>query len=174
MTRLDKWNLLDHRLFYFVHRRAHSRLFYWWARLCSISGDGLIYVAAALGLWRFNLLGPLKLLALGFTIERSVYFFAKPTFRRRRPSAALPQYTALIQPADAFSFPSGHSSAAFLFATCVYLLDVNLSLLAFIWAANIAVSRVMLGVHFISDVVAGALIGVAIAISCSQFVELSQ
>lgn len=143
-----------------------------------MSGDGVVYCAAAIGLWRLNLIGPLKLLALGFVLERCVYFCAKPLFRRDRPAQALPHFKASIKPADKFSFPSGHSSAAFLFATFLYSLDMNLGLLAFIWATNVALSRVMLGVHFISDVAAGALIGVGIGvgicIGSDQLIELPQ
>lgn len=173
MTRLAKWNLLDHRLFYFVHRCTDSKSWYWWARFCSVSGDGFVYCAAAIGFWRFSLFGPLKLLALGFALERCVYFIAKPLVRRNRPAAALPHFKASIDPADKFSFPSGHSSAAFLFATILYLSDYSFSALAFLWAANVALSRVMLGVHFISDVVAGALIGIGIGIGCNEFLEFS-
>ncbi|MEY4590298.1 MAG: hypothetical protein RL497_2374, partial [Pseudomonadota bacterium] len=167
MTRLAKWNLLDHRLFYFVHRYTHSRSLYWWARLCSISGDGFVYFAAAFGLWQQGLNNQLRVLAISFAIERCIYFFAKPLFRRNRPAVALSHFKAAIKPADKFSFPSGHSSAAFMFATFVYYLDVNLGFLAFIWAVNIALSRVVLGVHFISDVMAGALLGIGIAIGCN-------
>lgn len=172
MTRLAKWSLLDHRLFYFVHRFSHFRLFYWWARLCSASGDGFIYCAAALGLWRLQLMNPLKVLAVGFVLERCIYFIAKPVFRRNRPAAALARYKAFIQPADTFSFPSGHSSAAFLFATVWHISDAGFSFLAFIWAANIAFSRVMLGVHFISDVIAGAVIGIVIGMGCYQLLGM--
>ncbi|HMW49405.1 MAG TPA: phosphatase PAP2 family protein, partial [Cellvibrionaceae bacterium] len=151
---------------------SHSRLFYWWARLCSASGDGLIYGAAAVGLWRLQMFNPLKVLALGFALERCVYLIAKPVFRRNRPAAALTHYKAFIQPADTFSFPSGHSSAAFLFATVWHIADAGYSFIAFIWAANIAFSRVMLGVHFISDVIAGAIIGVLIGMGCYQLLEV--
>jgi undecaprenyl-diphosphatase len=172
MTRLAKWSLLDHRLFYYVNRYSHWRICYWWARLCSASGDGFVYCAAAVVLWRLNWLGPLKVLALGFALERCVYFIAKPIFRRDRPAVALAHYQAFIQPADKFSFPSGHSSAAFLFATVWHLADAQFSFLVFIWAANIALSRVMLGVHFISDVIAGAGIGILIGMGCFQAFEV--
>ncbi len=166
MTRLAKWSLLDHRLFYFVHRYSHLRPLYWWARLCSASGDGFIYCAAAVILWRFQLIKPLTVLAVGFALERCVYFIAKPLIRRDRPAVALNQYQAFIKPVDTFSFPSGHSSAAFLFASIWQLTDIQYSFIAFIWAANVAFSRVMLGVHFISDVIAGALIGMLIGLGC--------
>ncbi|HRH77426.1 MAG TPA: phosphatase PAP2 family protein [Cellvibrionaceae bacterium] len=174
MTRLAKWSLLDHRLFYCVHRFSQVRLIYWWARICSASGDGFIYGVAALGLWRLQLGNPLKALALGYAIERCIYFIAKPLFRRNRPAAALPHYTPFIQPADKFSFPSGHSSAAFLFATVWHIGELGYSAIAYLWAANIAFSRVMLGVHFISDVVAGAIIGTLIGVGCFELLEAAQ
>lgn len=113
----------------------------------------------------------LKFLALGFAIERSIYFIAKPLVRRDRPAVALPNFTAFIKPADKFSFPSGHSSAAFFFASFLYVLDLDPYGAGFLWAINIAASRVFLGVHFISDVLAGALIGVLIALCLSFLTE---
>lgn len=172
MTLLTKWNLLDHRLFCLVHRFSHLKLLYWWARICSFSGDGLVYIVSALGLYQFKMTPQLKILALGFAIERSIYFIAKPLIRRDRPAVALPNFTAFINPADKFSFPSGHSSAAFLFASFLYSTNIDPYGVGFMWAINIAASRVFLGVHFISDVLAGALIGLLIALGLNMLTEL--
>ncbi|NOX71112.1 MAG: phosphatase PAP2 family protein [Candidatus Micrarchaeota archaeon] len=62
------------------------------------------------------------------------------------------------------SFPSGHSTAAFAAFTSLFLIlqKKKRFLLLFIIPALVAVSRVMLGVHFWHDIAAGSLIGIAI------------
>ena len=49
-------------------------------------------------------------------IERPAYFIFKNFFKRNRPQAALKNFQSLITPSDQFCFPSGHTSAALLFA----------------------------------------------------------
>ena len=68
-----------------------------------------------------------------------------------------------LKPSDEFSFPSGHTTAAFLFATAASHCFPALTLVLFSWAALIGLSRVMLRVHFVSDVLAGMLLGTLIA-----------
>jgi membrane-associated phospholipid phosphatase len=89
----------------------------------------------------------------------------KPLGRRRRPDRAamlVPVARHVRMPAST-SFPSGHSAAAFAFATGVgrALPPAAIPLRAL--AAAVAYSRVHTGVHYPADVVTGALIGTAIA-----------
>jgi membrane-associated phospholipid phosphatase len=84
---------------------------------------------------------------------------AKLLVRRRRPSS--PWRPTLIRKPRSTSFPSGHTAAAFAFATGV---STELPLLAPVLvplAGAVAYSRVHTGVHYPSDVVAGVGIGVA-------------
>lgn len=76
----------------------------------------------------------------------------------------MPSFEALIKPSDQFSFPSGHTMAAFLLATLVHLSFDASAVGVYLWAILVGCSRVVLGVHFPSDVVAGAVIGVLIAL----------
>src|SRR5437868_71193 len=65
-----------------------------------------------------------------------------------------------------FSFPSGHTADAFVMATSVSLLLTKKKWWLFplwIWALMIAYSRILLGVHYLSDVLASMVIGVFIA-----------
>jgi undecaprenyl-diphosphatase len=91
----------------------------------------------------------------------------KRRFRRKRPCeyARLPLYDVRpleYFPSDHFSFPSGHSMNAFAFATVVALCFPWIAPAAFAIAASIAASRVLLGLHFVSDVLVGASLGAAI------------
>lgn len=58
------------------------------------------------------------------------------------------------------SFPSRHVFSAFVIATISYTVSLWLSFALFVLGACLAVSRVLLGIHFVRDVAAGALIGV--------------
>jgi undecaprenyl-diphosphatase len=107
----------------------------------------------------------LKLVLIAFVIERTCYFVLKNTLRRQRPQQALAGFTACIIPADKFSLPSGHTSAAFLVVTLLCLTISPLFMPLYLWAAGVGFSRVMLGVHYPSDIVSGALLGSSIAIN---------
>jgi membrane-associated phospholipid phosphatase len=82
---------------------------------------------------------------------------AKLLVRRRRPSAHPP---ALIRVPPSTSFPSGHSASAFAFTTGVCAELPALAPLLAPLAAAVAYSRVHTGVHYPSDILAGATIGI--------------
>ena len=69
------------------------------------------------------------------------------------------------------SFPSGHATTAFAAATVVAVLVPRWRIPALALAAIVALSRVYLGVHFVLDVVAGALIGSLIGVSVALLVR---
>lgn len=106
-----------------------------------------------------RLLGVLALVAIAV-------FSLKLAFGRARPCACLSDVHALVfsAPTDP-SFPSGHAAGAFAVAAFVaFEVRVHYGVKAalFVVAAGIALSRIVLGVHFPSDVLAGAALGVAI------------
>jgi membrane-associated phospholipid phosphatase len=58
------------------------------------------------------------------------------------------------------SFPSGHTITAFSLAAAVSILFPRLSILAFVAAVSIGISRILITSHYLSDVIAGAGIGI--------------
>jgi undecaprenyl-diphosphatase len=95
--------------------------------------------------------------------ERILYFLLKNSLKRRRPPEMVTGFTSIIKASDQFSFPSGHTMAAFLLANlCVLEIGLIASPLYF-WATSVAISRVILGVHFPTDTLVGATLGSSIA-----------
>jgi undecaprenyl-diphosphatase len=92
----------------------------------------------------------------------------KRTVVRARPCDVGGQPLALVNLPDPFSFPSGHAAAAVAVAVSVALAQPLLAALVLPLAALIAYSRVRLRVHYASDVVAGAVLGVAGAVVASR------
>src|SRR6202041_3631994 len=82
--------------------------------------------------------------------------------RRKRLCEVEPHCWASILPPDKYSFPSGHSITAFAVAVSVGLFYPHIEICLLVAALLIAGSRIILGMHFLSDVVAGSAIGAAL------------
>lgn len=137
------------------------------ARMVSASADGWCYLLIPVVISLYSV--PLALqvfgvLAAGMAVERLCYYVLKNGFKRHRPPVAIPGITSVINASDEFSFPSGHTSAAFFIVTSLVLMFPGTWLVYFyLWASMVGLSRVVLGVHFPLDTVAGALLGSSIA-----------
>ncbi len=83
----------------------------------------------------------------------------KNIFKRQRPFIQL-GIDPFILPPEGFSFPSGHSLVSFVGATCIFLISKRWGIVTYILAFFIALSRVMLMVHYPSDVITGAILGI--------------
>lgn len=91
--------------------------------------------------------------------------------RRDRPFEKYPNDFVKHTGTDSYSFPSGHSTVAFNTATTLSFMYPKWYIIApsFLWAGGVAYSRLYLGVHYPSDVLAGALIGSLSAIGTHYF-----
>lgn len=149
-----------------VMRRANNWEAPRWVRLYVISstrgGDGWLWYAMGFAILlfggesRFQALG-----AAGVSAALSILLFKvlKRLTGRRRPCQIEPHCWATLLPPDQFSFPSGHTMTAFAVAIPLALFYPTLMIGLLFCALSIAMSRILLGMHFLSDVVAGALIG---------------
>ena len=85
----------------------------------------------------------------------------KRAFRRARPAGPVTWWD--IHAPDQFSFPSGHTMNAFAVATLVAAHVPLAAPVAFAVAASVGASRVVLELHYVSDVAAGAAVGTVLA-----------
>lgn len=146
--------------------RKHSADIAAISRWISRLGDGYCYLLLTLLLIAFEVHHSDKLFSAAlaaFAIELPLYLLFKNTIRRNRPADALGGFNAFLAPADKFSFPSGHTAAAFLMATLIASFYPEQTLLGYSIAALIGSSRVLLGVHFPTDIIAGIVLGVGSA-----------
>jgi undecaprenyl-diphosphatase len=125
-------------------------------------GDGWLWYAMGLAILLFG--GDDRFEALGSAGTAAVlsillFIGLKRFTGRRRPCEIEPHCWATLLPPDRFSFPSGHTMTAFAVALPLSLSYPTLAPGLFFCALSIAMSRILLGMHFLSDVIAGALIG---------------
>jgi len=98
-----------------------------------------------------------------FAVEVTIQLAVKAVIRRPRPFRHSDAVHARVRPPDDFSFPSGHAAGAFVMATFVTAVYPGVAVPCYLLAALVAVSRVANGVHYPSDVIAGATLGLASA-----------
>lgn len=170
MTTMTRWlqRLHEHdlQLLLWLLRAPGRNLWVLAARSLSRSGDGWLQAGVPLTLWLTDLADGKRFalaVALALAVERPLYWILKNTCRRRRPPEAMPSFCSVIQASDRFSFPSGHTAAAFLLVTLLLLVYGPAALPLYLWAGAVGLSRVVLGVHFPSDIAAGAILGSGIA-----------
>lgn len=164
----------DHNLMRRVNRWPAPRWIRLWMICATWGGDGWLWYGMGLmillfgGEPRFQAAGAAALAAgAGITLFLRLKKFA----RRKRPCAIEPHCWATLLPPDQFSFPSGHTITAFAVAVSLGQFYPALLVGLLFCAASVAASRVLLGMHFLSDVLAGAAIGTVLAYCATHLVR---
>lgn len=140
-----------------------------WMLTASRLGDGWLWLAVGLLLAAGGRRG-LQALAAGAVsagIANLLQLGVKARVRRARPcERARPRHFGVGPlgwfPSDRFSFPSGHALNAFAIGSVIALAFPLAAVPALTVATSVAASRVVLGLHWLSDVLAGALAGLLI------------
>jgi undecaprenyl-diphosphatase len=158
----------DLRLMRRVHRWRAPRWLRRGTLLATRLGNGWAWYVLGLAILFFG--GERRYVALGSGLTACVtgiFLFRglKHLSKRPRPCQIEPHCWAMISPPDRFSFPSGHSMTSFAIAVSIGHFYPELQLLLLLLAASIAASRIILGMHFLTDVIAGAAIGVGLGLA---------
>ena len=103
-------------------------------------------------------------LVVALLFKRAWYWCLENSLKRRRPQDYIADLSGLDCAGDQFSFPSGHTSAAFLLATCTAFVYQELAVTLYLWASCAGWSELILGVHYPDDTLAGAAMGSGIAL----------
>ncbi len=158
----------DHKLMRKVNKWPAPK----WIRLGAIAatraGDGWLWYLIGLSVLLFgggNRINATAAAGSAAVAGIGIFILLKNISGRKRPCEIEPHCWARILPPDHFSFPSGHTITAFAVAVALgAFYPVMLGGLLFC-AVCVAVSRVLLGMHFLSDVIVGALLGTGLALS---------
>jgi len=155
----------DHRLMRRMNRWRAPRWIRYWMIAATRLGDGWLWYSLAVLLLIFG--GPQRYAAvsasaLAALVGVGVFKLLKRLSHRPRPCQLEPHCWSKVLPPDKFSFPSGHTMTAFSIALVLTYFYHGVQLPVFFLACSIAVSRIVLGMHFLSDVLAGAILGVGL------------
>ena len=135
------------------------------------SGDSWFWFAGLVGawyygsefwrLWAVRMFGAILATAL-------IVIVIKFSVRRQRPQG---DWGSIYRSTDPHSFPSGHAARALMLAVvCLGMGPLWLGLLLLVWAPMVALARAAMGVHYLSDVVVGALLGLFIGLLALQVI----
>ena len=130
--------------------------------LSAVGRGGAVFIAFALALAlrsRISPRGLVRLLAAVLLATTMADYVVKPLVHRQRPFEQQPTLRVIGGRPEDPSFPSGHAANAFAAALVLSGLVPEGRVLWWALAIAIAMSRVYLGVHYATDVVGGALIG---------------
>ena len=149
-----------------VSHSSQYRLIRYWFRFISRLGDGVFWytlMAAILLVQRQAGLLPLLHIALTGSVGTLIYKWLKGKTLRPRPFEVHQDVWVTGKPLDKFSFPSGHTLHAFAFSGITLAYFPMLAWLLIPFTVMVSMSRVILGLHYPSDVLAGAALGALIA-----------
>jgi undecaprenyl-diphosphatase len=118
------------------------------------------------GFWRQRAL----YLGVSSIITAVIVLVMKFSVRRRRPEG---KWGGIYRSTDPHSFPSGHAARSFMLAVMAIGLGPPwLAVLLSLWAPLVGLARVAMGVHYLSDVAAGGLMGILLGLVNYHFLPI--
>jgi undecaprenyl-diphosphatase len=158
----------DHKLMRKVNKWPAPKWIRLWAIAATRAGDGWVWYLSGLAILLFG--GDDRIPAVAAAgsaaiVGVGIFTLLKKLSGRKRPCELEPHCWATVLPPDRFSFPSGHTITAFAVAISLGSFYPDLLVPLLVCAVSIAASRILLGMHFLSDVVVGALLGCGLAVT---------
>lgn len=124
----------------------------------AIASSIFTLILIVLGNERWKLIGFEALIVLG--ISQVIVQSLKILLSRERPYKIIEKLNTFGIDLKDYSFPSGHTTASFSIATTLSLNMPKITILIFFLAVIIGISRIYLGVHYPTDVLAGTILGI--------------
>ncbi|MCA2004402.1 MAG: phosphatase PAP2 family protein [Ignavibacterium sp.] len=170
---------IDLTIFYFInHTISLPILDKFFSMITSVNNWYIAYVILLGISWKMGgLRGKIAVLGVILLIivsDQTGYRLIKELFARPRPCDVLTDVITPIGCTGTYSFPSNHALNNFAAAVFFYRLFPKLKWVLFITASLIAISRVYLGLHYPSDIIGGALIGILLGYIFSQIALLTE
>lgn len=134
------------------------------AAILAHSGDSWLWATGVGLVWLLRIGGPYwhrysAILEISIVIQALFVFALKNFIRRQRPNG---EWGGIYRQFDPHSFPSGHATRAVLLAVLgLGLGPAWFGWLMTVWAPLVCLSRVMTGVHYLSDIIGGVILGLA-------------
>lgn len=158
---------VDGNLLLWIQEHLRSEFFTpFWTFVTTSGNAGLIWIALTCFLLAFKKTRRVGVMC-AVSLVLSLLFtnlLVKPLVARTRPYEVIDGFVLLIEKPHDFSFPSGHSSAAFAAAWVMFRkLPKKFGIPAVIYASLMAFSRLYFGVHYPTDVLAGVVFGILYA-----------
>jgi undecaprenyl-diphosphatase len=169
----ERAKAFDKALCISVNKTSRYQAIRIWFRLISRLGDGVFWYTVMLGiLLAKGLSGSLPVLHMATVglIGTVLYKWIKGKTLRPRPYEVHQDIWLTGRPLDRFSFPSGHTLHAVCFSSIALFYYPVLFPVVVPFAAMVALSRIVLGLHYPSDVLIGALIGFSLSMISFMFV----
>lgn len=169
---------LDGNILLWIQENLRSDFFTpFWSFITTSGNGGLIWIVLTCFLLVFKKtrkVGAMSAAALIFSLIFT-NLLIKPLVARTRPYELIQGLVLLIEKPHDFSFPSGHSSAAFAAAWVMFRnLPKKFGIPALVYASLMAFSRLYFGVHYPTDVLAGVIFGILYAQAAMWVIERFQ
>lgn len=170
-ARLQRLQQLDTHLCMLFNRASRRRVCLCLFATVSRLGDGVFWYTLMLVLpliYGVQALSAVALMGLTGLACLTLYRWLKSKTSRPRPFAQNARIEISVAPLDQYSFPSGHTLHAVSFSVVAGFFYTELLWLLLPFTVLVALSRLVLGLHYPSDVVAGALLGGGLALIMLQ------
>ncbi len=160
---------LDKKIFFFFQRLQDHSLNLWLAWPTRFGETVLLMSCLAVLIVLFDRKNPFQKIGLVSASLLTTYWvtdFLKDFFHRPRPSEFWQDVHVIFGKASNASFPSGHTSTAFAAAfilNCIYGKKMSWTYVVALW---VGITRIYIGVHYPSDVLGGAVVGIACSALC--------
>mgnify|MGYP001164060123 FL=1 len=155
-------NELDKNITYLLNKLAtKNNIIFYFFRIFTFTGEWWMYILYGIIVISIDFnkgIDAAKLGLLAYGVNYPAYYFIKNIIKRKRPFEKYEQIKALVKPPDKYSLPSGHAGGTMISALITTSFFEGLEFL-FLWPIIVGLSRVFLGVHYISDCLIGLLLG---------------